>query len=280
MLWLASFFLRGFLLVDELQQIKHLTQKKFMGSRPLSILVAEDNEINQVIIQSILGKMGHETTIAANGVEAIEAVDVGDFDLVLMDIRMPEMSGLDATKRIRSMEGFKSAIPIIALTADIMADNRQSYIDVGMNDCVGKPIDQAELAIAINKAIGETVNMENDLVAVELPVHFDLQEAVDRLMLPLDVLLPLLQKFTDDYRDVDARLQEMIDKKDTLGGAELAHALKGVSGSLGAHDVYEHAATLEKALRAENADDLASKMGGLSDVLRQTIEAIQKSIDA
>lgn len=260
--------------------------KKFTGSRSLSILVAEDNEINQTIIQSILGKMGHETTVAADGVEAVEAIEASDFDLVLMDIRMPKMSGPDATKRIRRMDGFKSAIPIIALTADVMADNRQSYMDVGMNDCVGKPIDQAELAIAINKAIGETVNMEalenmeNESAVAEMQVHFDFQETVDRLMLPPDVLLPLLQKFIDEYGDVDAAIRKKIDEKDFLGAAEMAHALKGVSGSLGAHAVFEHAAGIEAALRAEKIDELTLHMDALPRDLTQTIEVIRKCTDA
>ncbi len=260
--------------------------KKFTGSRSLSILVAEDNEINQTIIQSILGKMGHETTVAVDGVEAVEAIEASDFDLVLMDIRMPKMSGPDATKRIRRMDGFKSAIPIIALTADVMADNRQSYMDVGMNDCVGKPIDQAELAIAINKAIGETVNMEalenmeNESAVAEMQVHFDFQETVDRLMLPPDVLLPLLQKFIDEYGDVDAAIRKKIDEKDFLGAAEMAHALKGVSGSLGAHAVFEHAAGIEAALRAEKIDELTLHMDALPRDLTQTIEVIRKCTDA
>lgn len=119
----------------------------------LKVLVAEDVKINQVIIGSIMKKAGHEVSFAGNGKEAIAAVEADDFDLVLMDIRMPEMSGVEATRVIRDLDGPKSDIPIIALTADIMADNRKSYLSAGMDDCVGKPIDQDELMAAISKAI-------------------------------------------------------------------------------------------------------------------------------
>lgn len=132
---------------------------KFSSSRQLSILVAEDNEINQAIIKTLLENMGHDYIFAGNGLEAVEAVKLADFDLILMDVRMPEMSGPDATREIRKLPGFKGAIPIIALTADVMAENRQSYFDAGMNDCVGKPVSTEELALAINKAVGENVNM-------------------------------------------------------------------------------------------------------------------------
>ncbi len=145
----------GTIIFDQ-QSIK---PRKFRSARELSILVAEDNEINQTIIKALLDRMGHKSTFANNGAEAVVAVKQQDYDLILMDIRMPEMSGPDATRQIRLLPDYKGKIPIVALTADLMSDNRQSYFDAGMNDCVAKPINQEELALAINKAVGETVNM-------------------------------------------------------------------------------------------------------------------------
>lgn len=130
-------------------------RQEFIGTKRLSILVAEDNEINQIIIRSILTKMGHTVTMASNGLEAVTCVKKSDFDLILMDVRMPEMSGTDATRQIRKLPGKKASIPVIALTADVMAENKTSYIEAGMIDCVAKPIDQNELANAINRATQE-----------------------------------------------------------------------------------------------------------------------------
>lgn len=253
--------------------------KNFTGSRPLKILVAEDSEINQRIIMSLLGKMGHDAFIASNGLEAVEAVEASDFDLILMDVRMPEMSGPDATKRIRGMEGFKSTIPIIALTADIMAENKQYYLDVGMNDCVGKPINHEELALAMNKAIGETVNMASE---TEAPVEtadedaFDLQEALERLMLPKEVLFPLIGQFVDDYGDVDERLRALVDGGDLPGAADLAHTVKGVSGTLGVKAVSEHSAALEKMLRAGDTSSLDDLLTVFSAALAQATSEMRK----
>lgn len=119
--------------------------------RPLKILVAEDNQINQIIISKTLESFGHRFVIVENGKEAIQEHGGYDFDLILMDVRMPEMSGPEATRIIRQLPGEKGKIPIIALTADAMDDHRKEYLDAGMNDVVTKPIDHAELARALSE---------------------------------------------------------------------------------------------------------------------------------
>ncbi len=119
----------------------------------LAVLVAEDNEINQTIVKAMLDGMGHSSTFANNGLEAVEAMRANDFDLVLMDIRMPEMSGTDAAKQIRKLPGSKCRVPIIAITADTMTDDRQSFFEAGIDDLVEKPIDHAALTGAIARAV-------------------------------------------------------------------------------------------------------------------------------
>ena len=128
------------------------------GAQPaLSILVAEDNSVNQLIIQAMLEKMGHSVVITESGKKALEAVKKNpNFDLILMDIRMPEMSGPDATKAIRKLPGDIANIPIIALTADVMKERKAVYVEAGMDDCVPKPIDKKELENAINNAINRS----------------------------------------------------------------------------------------------------------------------------
>lgn len=133
------------------------SQIEFVVNRALAILVAEDNEINQTIIEAMLTRMGHTVSFANNGAEAVEAVKSTDFDLVFMDVRMPELSGPDATRRIRQLPGPKSMIPVIALTADVIEDNLSTYFEAGMNDCVAKPIVHEQVVEAINKAVGDTV---------------------------------------------------------------------------------------------------------------------------
>ncbi len=128
-------------------------------SRPLNILVAEDNEINQVIIGETLGALKHEFHIVDNGAKVVSAHEEEDYDLILMDVRMPEMSGLDATRMIRGMKGEKATIPIVALTADAMAEHKKNYFKAGMDEVATKPIDRRELTTAINNAMGEEIHL-------------------------------------------------------------------------------------------------------------------------
>ncbi|MCU0937919.1 MAG: ATP-binding protein [Burkholderiaceae bacterium] len=116
------------------------------ASSGLRILVAEDNAVNQILMQSILKQLGHFCDVVANGVEAVAQVQVADYDVVLMDAQMPEMDGLAATRAIRALDLPVAAIPIIAVTANAMAEDRQAYLAGGMNAYVTKPIDVNELA--------------------------------------------------------------------------------------------------------------------------------------
>lgn len=131
---------------------------KWIASRTLNILLAEDTLVNQQVILAILGKLNHQITIAANGKEAVDCVEAKEFDIILMDIRMPEMDGLQATAIIRSLNSEKSKIPIIALTADISAGNIAEYIDTGMGAVVEKPLKLPELLKAINAQLREEIH--------------------------------------------------------------------------------------------------------------------------
>jgi sensor domain CHASE-containing protein/CheY-like chemotaxis protein len=123
------------------------------ASPGLRILLAEDNQTNQLIVQAFVGMAGHEMTIVENGRAAVEAVQSERFDLVLMDVQMPEMDGPSAARAIRALPGPVSRIPIIALTANAMSGDREKYLAVGMTDYVSKPVDMATLHAAIARAV-------------------------------------------------------------------------------------------------------------------------------
>ena len=117
-----------------------------MDGRPLSLLVAEDNVVNRMLIGEILDAWGHKAVFAENGQEALELAQAEIFDVVLMDVRMPVLSGVDATQKIRELAPPHGAVPIIALTADLMEETVAECRSAGMTDCIGKPIDLAVLA--------------------------------------------------------------------------------------------------------------------------------------
>ncbi|MCZ4279367.1 response regulator [Kiloniella laminariae] len=123
-------------------------------SRNLKILVAEDNKINRMLIQSFFEKLPFDLMFAENGVEAVECCRREKFDVVLMDVIMPEMDGMEATGKIRALENNEAGkVPIIALTADDTEEDRLRYKEAGMNGCIGKPIDPMTLIEMINSLV-------------------------------------------------------------------------------------------------------------------------------
>jgi signal transduction histidine kinase/CheY-like chemotaxis protein len=137
---------------------KTQSSDRWIASRQLSVLVAEDNEVNQELITTILEALGHEVRIAENGLIATEVVTQHHFDLVLMDIRMPVLDGVQATQHIRAMSTAIAHIPIIALTADITTGNIKEYMDAGVNDICSKPLVLPQLLKAIDKLMGAEIH--------------------------------------------------------------------------------------------------------------------------
>ena len=124
-----------------------------MGAGGLHILVAEDNEVNQHVVRAMLASLGHSCEMACDGLEVVAKVTAARFDLILMDIQMPNLDGLAATRRIRALGGSVAQIPIIALTANAMVEDKQAYIEAGMNDHVAKPIELGKLALTITRVL-------------------------------------------------------------------------------------------------------------------------------
>tara|TARA_R110002072_G_scaffold42848_6_gene120748 strand:+ start:3990 stop:5672 length:1683 start_codon:yes stop_codon:yes gene_type:complete len=132
---------------------------------PLRILVAEDNSVNQTVIRAMLERAGHRVDTVANGAEAITAATSQTYDVILMDVHMPEMDGVSATRRIRELSGPAGETPIIALTANAMKGDRETYLEAGMDDYVAKPIDPALITAALRRQCGEQVEAATGAVA-------------------------------------------------------------------------------------------------------------------
>ncbi len=122
------------------------TAAEHAATVPMAVLVAEDNAVNQVLIESILRHLGHRPTVVGNGAEAVERVRAEAFDIVLMDMQMPEVDGLEATRRIRALGGAAARLPIVAMTANARDDDRRACLDAGMDAFLSKPIDFDQLA--------------------------------------------------------------------------------------------------------------------------------------
>ncbi|MEL7491775.1 MAG: response regulator [Pseudomonadota bacterium] len=132
-------------------------EKKPMAnlSRKLSILLAEDNQINAVLATALIKRAGHQVRVAVNGAEAVEALKTDPYDLVFMDMHMPEMDGLEAAQEIRKLDVDMAAVPIVALTANAMASDRQKCLDAGMDDFLSKPFDPDDFHAMLEKYCGD-----------------------------------------------------------------------------------------------------------------------------
>jgi signal transduction histidine kinase/DNA-binding response OmpR family regulator len=215
--------------------------------RLLHVLVTDDNAINQRLLTSLLQSAGHTTAVAANGREAVDAVMREAFDIILMDIQMPVMDGVQATNRIRAMRPPKRDIPIIALTADALRGAEERYRGAGMDGYLSKPLSA--------KALFETMNA---LAADGRPRHSaaDGMPAVDsavidalRDFLRPDQLEALLTETLADLGTRISRLGACLDTADTDGAAQEAHDMVSVSGNCGARALSAIARDIERACR-------------------------------
>ncbi len=244
--------------------------------RPLSILVAEDNDINQAIIQSIVQGFGHSVIFANNGAEALTALEQCNFDLILMDIRMPIMSGLDATKAIRGRTDALADIPIIALTADVIAENVKSYLSAGMNEVVAKPINRNELGAAINRTAGSSEVVEGN--AQPASASFDIARTSAQLGIPEQALYPLIDGFVQDFGSVDEKLKNLFDAGAFEDALDVVHDVKGVSANLGAGRLSAVAADIVTHLRSNDVAAATELLSTFTSELDDTVVRMSATI--
>jgi len=229
----------------------------------LRILLAEDNKINQAVAARLIEKMGHHLLIANNGIEVLDLLASRDFDLVLMDIQMPEMDGIATTARIREKEvSGLSRIPIIALTAHAMKGDRERCLEAGMDGYLAKPIDAAELAMAIaqftqtdndgdQSARGHQPALENSL-AQTTSVHagrMDKAAIIAKLGGDERLYEEIIDIFVEEAPKHLARLKLGLVEGDAATVEAVAHSLKGELAYLGDSELAGIARDLEEAAR-------------------------------
>ncbi|HOE11660.1 MAG TPA: response regulator [bacterium] len=225
----------------------------------LHILLVEDNIVNQKIASAMLSRQGHSVVIARHGLEALDMIENDRFDLIFMDVLMPEMDGYQATSEIRKRE-LGTHVPIIAMTACAMVRDREKCMAAGMDDYITKPIQLADLEQAIARAIPladrggtkESAMRFGDVPDPVPDVALDVPELMDRVDHNRNLLSEIVAMFVRESCRLMDRIQEAIENHDAQSLAASAHALKGAIGNFATRAAHKAASKLEK-LGLENS---------------------------
>jgi len=229
--------------------------------RVARILLAEDVPMNQIVTSSILCKAGHTVEVAEDGQAAVEAVRAGDFDLILMDMQMPRMDGLQATAAIRRMEDGRRSIPIVALTANALSDQLQLCLDAGMNDHVTKPIERDTLLATVERWLGPDPHAQAQVMAgVDATIDPVLNRAT--LITLADTLgVDAMPRFVaGTLGELAMRVERILDAHSLEDAAFNAHAMVSLAGNLGMVELSRLARKLQHACEQDQDDADALKL--------------------
>lgn len=236
--------------------------KDFTSKRPLHVLLAEDNPINQKLAVTLLKKWGHHVTMAENGRLALEAFERGNFDLILMDMHMPVMDGIETVRRIREREKeLGGHIPIAAMTANVMKGNLESCLAAGMDGYIAKPFSRDELFDLLENMGQSTLPF---IVPATPPAQDCFDYAAALASVDTEILSIIGEMFLEDCPHHLAELRSALDAGDWKTLNRSAHTLKGLFGHFEARPAREAAARLEKIAAA--ADDADSALSTLAEL--------------
>jgi len=250
---------------------------------PLRILLAEDNPTNAMVARAMLTKFGHKIDVAANGKEAVEAVRALPYDIILMDVAMPEMDGMEASAKIRALEGPAGKTPIIALTAHAMKGYREQVLEAGMDDYLQKPINRDQVLGAIARWAGSAPSTETkktegstSVEAIQSPLLDEptlvrLGEETDPSMIP-----ELVQSFIEDSKKRVAVIERATREQDNEALEHEAHTLGSSAGTFGTLPLHQLCRSIEASLQQgdkkksfEDAEDLPK----IADASFEALEA-------
>ncbi len=255
--------------ISEVNRAAQADKEAYESRDKYDILLAEDDPINQTFLSGILTKKGHRVVVANNGEEAFEAYKSGKFDLILMDILMPSVDGVEALKRIREYEGGRGHIPVIALTAFALIGDREKYIKLGMDEYISKPVNLDELLFIMDRVVSlkeqdadfsekPMINENGEIIFVSSKNTLTLED--------LSVIIP----------EADTLLKELLDMaslNDSYKIEELIHRIKELFERLDSQELKDLAFKTELSVRKGNLYNVLSN----AEVMRNKLEILKKS---
>jgi two-component system sensor histidine kinase/response regulator len=254
--------------------------------RGLRILLAEDSLVNQKLAIALLERQGHSVTVVGNGREALAAVQAQEFDVVLMDVQMPELDGLQAAAAIRRHERSRGGhVPIIAMTAHALRGDRERCLEAGMDDYVSKPIRSRELLDAIERAVGPTaLSSEADTTrpasgAAEQAPVIDWDAALRAVNGDRHLLRDLAEAFLTEAPQRVAEIRRALASGDATSLRRAAHTIKSSARYFGAADVYQQAERLEMLAKQGELAPAAPVSDALITAVEQLTAALVKFVE-
>ena len=261
----------------------------------IRILLAEDNVTNQQVATGILKKLGLRVDVVANGLEAIKALETLSYDIVLMDIQMPEMDGLEATSEIRNASSnvLNHAVPIIAMTAHALQGDREMCMNAGMDDYISKPVTPKVLVKVIERWIMRAEDKSKDLIEEKddlvenrcaAPIEdqsysalvFDRNSFAERMMNDDEMVREIVDIFLDDIPQQIEKLKDSLDTGDASTAERLAHRIKGAAANVSAESLREIALNMENAGKEGDLKTMSQSIPELEKQFNQVKEAMEK----
>ncbi len=234
--------------------------------RGLRVLLAEDHPVNQKLAVRMLERMGHRVTVVPNGREAVALAAQGGVDVVLLDLQMPEIDGLEAARRIRALPGPAGQVPLVAITANVMAEDRARCRAAGMNGFVAKPI-EAELLKAELALVTQLPDIDSG---------WDREVALARLGGDEDLLQELMQLLQADAAERLLAMAQALDQHDAAALQALAHSVAGSSDNLAATAMAQAAKAIQRAAEGQDWQAAAQHTAQLSAALERLSGPLQQ----
>lgn len=242
-----------------------------------TILLAEDNVVNQKVMLRMLSELGYSAEAVNNGKEVIDKVANGNYSAVLMDVQMPEMDGFTATKYIRVLDEPKRNIPIIAITAHALKGDKEKCIEVGMNDYITKPVNVKQLASVLDSWLNVEFGLKEKEQSIVKSADgiFDIQRFNEMSLGDIDFQRELLMDYFEDLEHRINKLDELISNKNLEEIVKEVHTIKGSSFSLGAVRIGEEALGIELSGKSNDYDSVVQRLQTLKAAFTQTKEVVK-----